>query len=72
MKPAFFVVASVLAIAIAGCREPNVAGQCEKPPTCLTGLECTYDSAKNCQSCRCKAPFGATPQTLPPTPPPAP
>lgn len=70
-------VALALALALAagalgvftGCRSPNVAGQCEPTPKCLTGVECDYDKARGCNVCRCKAPMGTTPQTVPGTPP---
>jgi hypothetical protein len=64
------LVAGALAlVSAAGCRSPNVAGQCEPTPKCLTGVECDYDKARGCNVCRCKPPMGTTPQTVPGTPP---
>lgn len=59
-----------LLVAVAACREPNVAGACDKAPQCLSGLECSYDSARGCQVCHCKAPFGQQASPAGPTAPP--
>lgn len=53
---------------LSACREPNVAGQCGPAPTCLTGVECSYDNVRSCQECHCR-PALPPPQNAPPLPP---
>lgn len=72
MKRMLALLAPTLLLALSACREPNVAGACGKQPQCLSGMECSYDSARGCQECHCKAPFGQSPQSGPPSPPVAP